>query len=77
MNTDSYEKVRRLHKVEKTDFTIVSKPAWITFECPHCGCNVEISWHNVNEPEYWGDDWGEVECNVCGELVELGDYDYD
>ena len=61
----------------KTAFTIVSKPAWITFECPHCGCKAEVPWRNVTEPEYWGDGWGEVECNVCGEMVELGDYDYD
>jgi uncharacterized Zn finger protein len=63
--------------MEKTDFTIVSKPAWITFDCPHCGCKTEVPWRLVNEPEYWGDDWGEVECTVCGEWVQLGEYDYD
>jgi endogenous inhibitor of DNA gyrase (YacG/DUF329 family) len=63
--------------VEKIDFHINVKPVSINFECPHCGLNVEVSWHNVAEPEYWGDDWGEVECSVCGKTVELGDYDYD
>ena len=63
--------------MEKTDFTIVSKPAWITFVCPHCGDGAEVPWRNVTEPESWGDGWGEVECNICGEMVELGDYDYD
>lgn len=56
MSTDYFEKVRRLHKVEKTDFIIVSKPAYITFDCPYCGCKAEVLWRNVNEPEYCGDD---------------------
>ena len=59
------------------DFHINTRPVSIDFECPHCGCKAEIPWGFVNVPDYWGDGWGEVECNVCGETVELGDYDYD
>lgn len=77
MLRSTYEAIRRLHKVEKTDFHINVKPVSINFVCPHCGCEIEVPWRLVNEPEYWGDDWGEVECTVCGETVELGDYDYD
>ena len=72
-----YEKVRRLHKVERTDFHINVKPVSINFTCPHCGCEAEVPWRLVCEPDYWGDDWGEVTCTECGEAVELGDYDYD
>jgi endogenous inhibitor of DNA gyrase (YacG/DUF329 family) len=64
--------------MERTDFTIVSAPVKIVFDCPHCNSTgVEISWKNLYVPEYWGDDWGEVMCPECGEMVELGDYDYD
>ena len=63
--------------MERTDFTIISAPVKITFDCPHCCLPVEISWRNLCVPEYWGDDWGEVECPECGKTVELGDYDYD
>ena len=60
-----------------TDFHINTRPVSIDFECPHCGCEAEIPWGFVNVPDSWSDNWGEVECNVCGETVELGDYDYD
>ena len=59
------------------DFHINVKPVSIDFECPHCGRKAEVHWGYVNEPECWSDYWGEVECNVCGETVELGEWDYD
>lgn len=61
----------------KTDFHINVKPVSIDFICPHCGHKQEIPWRDVAEPEYWGDDWGEVDCPSCEKTVELGDYDYD
>ena len=61
----------------RTDFRIISRPVEIVFECPHCEVSQEIKWGDMDVPEYWGDDWGEVECPTCGETVELGDYDYD
>lgn len=63
--------------MERTDFMIISKPSYIIFECPHCGCDVEIQWRDLYVPEYWGDDWGNVLCPYCEKEVELGDYDYD
>jgi transcription elongation factor Elf1 len=63
--------------MEKIGFHINVKPVSIDFVCPHCGCETEVSWRNVNVPDYWGADWGEVECNVCGERIELGDWSYD
>lgn len=61
----------------KTDFHINVRPVSIDFICPHCGFKQEIPWRDVAEPEYWGDDWGEVDCPRCEKTVELGDYDYD
>jgi uncharacterized Zn-finger protein len=37
--------------------------------------DVEIDWGYVDVPDYWGDDWGEVECPYCEKTVRLGDYD--
>lgn len=61
-----------------TDFRIVSKPAYIEFECPHCHEQVTIIWDDLPfVPEYWGDDWHEVGCPECEKPVKLGDYEYD
>lgn len=62
--------------MERTDFTIISKPAYISFECPHCRRPAEIQWRDLCVPEYWVDDWGAVLCPYCEKEVELGDYDY-
>ena len=63
--------------MERIDFTIISTPVKIIFDCPHCGCEAEVPWQLVDVPEYWGDDWGKVECSICGKIVQLGDYNYD
>lgn len=60
----------------KTDFYINQRPVSISFDCPHCGTEIEIPWDELNVPEYWDDDWGSIECPCCGESVELGDYEF-
>ena len=76
MNTNYSEIVRKLH-CERTAFRIISRPVKITFVCPYCEVSQEIDWKDLNVPEYWGDDWGEVKCPDCGKILELGEYDYD
>ncbi len=61
--------------MDKTDFYINERPVSITFKCPHCDWDVTIAWDCLNVPEYWGDDWGEIECPHCGKTILLGDYD--
>lgn len=61
----------------RIDFHINVRPYSIDFECPHCKYTAEIRWTDLCVPDYWGDDWGAVECPECGEYVVLGDYDYD
>lgn len=61
----------------KTDFTIISAPVKIHFECPHCGLDSEVPWRDVDVPECWSDPFGEVECLWCGESVQLGGWEYD
>lgn len=37
------------------DYTIISKPAYIQFECPHCHEDVEIPFGEVDyKTDYWG-----------------------
>ena len=64
-------------EIRTADFTIVSKPNYISLMCPHCYSDIKIPWKDVCEPDYWGDDWGEVECPDCHETIKLGDYEYD
>ena len=61
----------------KTDFHIDVKPVSISLECPHCDTDIVLNWEDIHVPDYWGDDWGTVECPVRGKDVELGDYEYD
>lgn len=63
--------------MKETDFTINMRPESISFECPYCKSDVTINWRDLYVPEYWGDDWGEVECPHCDKTVLLGDYELD
>lgn len=59
------------------NYTIISKPSYITFECPFCHEEVEVNFEEVDfNTDYWGDGaW--CDCPECGEEVELDDYEYD
>lgn len=52
--------------MNKTDFYINMRPYAISFECPHCEYDVTVNWDDLDAPEYWGDDWGEIDCPNCG-----------
>lgn len=59
----------------ETYFYINQRPVSISLECPHCDADIEIPWDEIDVPEYWGDDWGYIECHRCGKTIKLGDYD--
>ena len=59
------------------DFIIVSKPVSIQFECPYCHCENDIQWRDITPPDDWGDRWDDVECQECGKMVQLGEWDYE
>lgn len=61
----------------ETDFYINQRPVSISLCCPHCDTDIEIPWDEIDVPEYWGDDWGYIECPYCEKQIELGDYDID
>lgn len=62
-------------ELEPVDFYINQRPISISFECPHCLMDVDISWGDVDVPDSWSDDWGYVECPYCEKEIKLGDYD--
>lgn len=62
---------------ERTWFHIDTKVVSISLVCPHCGDCIVIPWKEVDVPECWGDDWGEIACPECGKAVKLGEYEYD
>jgi endogenous inhibitor of DNA gyrase (YacG/DUF329 family) len=59
------------------NYIIISKPSYITFECPFCHEEVEVNFDEVDfKTDYWGDGaW--CNCPKCGKEVELDDYEYD
>ena len=59
------------------DFTILSKPVAICFECPFCESEVEIPWSKIEVPDSWCEDWGDIGCPYCGKMVSLGEWTYD
>ena len=63
------------NELTPVDFFINQTPTSISLDCPHCGLPIEVPWSHVDEPEYWGDDWGYVECGYCEKEIKLGDYD--
>lgn len=53
------------------DYTIVSKPAFVNFICPHCFNNVDAPFSDVDfKTEYWGDG-AYCNCPLCDKEVEL------
>lgn len=55
------------------NYTIISKSLYITFECPFCYEEVEVSFKDVDfKTDYWEDStW--CDCLKCGREVELND----
>lgn len=62
---------------KSTDFTIQQAPTNIYFICPYCEEDVSIEWDNIEKPDYWGDDWEDVQCPCCGAMIHLEDYELD
>ncbi len=59
------------------DYTIVSRPSYICFKCPHCHEDVQVPFGEVDyNTDCWSDGaW--VDCPYCGEEVELDSWEYD
>lgn len=77
---EAFEKLN-LNAIAKTpmeaDFTIDQRPVSITVCCPKCDEAITIPWKEVDVPQYWEDDWGEIECPYCGQRIRLRDWELD
>lgn len=70
--------ITRDDKKMSTNYTIVSVPKYIIFDCPHCHEeDVKVDFNNIDfKTDYCGyGAW--VNCPRCGKEIELGDYTYD
>ena len=69
--------------MRKASYTIVTKPYFISLECPHCDWTVEIYYEDAlkianNDYDLWAGNAGVViECDMCGKEIELTDADMD
>lgn len=66
-----------MSEIKEADFRINTRPVSVSLTCPHCECEIEIPWEEVDVPDYWGDKWGYVLCSECKGTTELGDHEYD
>lgn len=57
------------------DFRIVMVPKYIEVTCPHCEAEVRYNYRDINVPEYWGDQWPDVDCPYCYQSIPLDEYD--
>lgn len=64
-----------MKKNEPIDFYIEQTPTSIVLDCLQCETHISIPWEEVDVPDSWSDDWGYVECPICGFEIKLGDYD--
>lgn len=78
-STDDYTDLSEWEEVKfnEVDYTIISKPAYIQFVCPHCKEKVEMPFKAVDfNTDCWSDG-AVVECPECCNEVELGNWEYD
>lgn len=63
--------------MKKASYTIVTKPYFISLECPHCDWTVEIYYEDAlkianNYYDLWaGNAVVVIECDMCGKEIEL------
>lgn len=66
--------------MEKTDFTIVSYPDHIELYCPYCNDSNDYDYNdlvNMIGQDFCFGNHGAVDCQSCGEEIELGYVEYD
>ena len=67
-------------KDNRTDITIIKRPTYVAFECPHCGADIEMDYDEfesmmINEAPYWEQE--EFCCPECGEDIVVNGVDWD
>ena len=65
----------------RIDITVISRPSYITIECPHCGEEINIEYNDFlgMMTHYYYEDWIDevIECPECGKEVTIGSVEWD
>ena len=65
----------------RIDITVISRPSYITSECPHCGEEINIEYNDFLSmmTHYYYEDWTDdvIECPECGKEVIIGSVEWD
>jgi phage FluMu protein Com len=69
------------NSVDKIDITVISKPSYISSECPNCKEEILINYKDFTDmmTHYYCGDWvGEIiKCPKCSKDVEIGNVIWD
>ena len=60
---------------KEADFFIVQEPVAIELKCPYCTQDISINWKDIEAPEIWVEDWGEITCPHCKEAIKLNNFE--
>lgn len=60
---------RQMKKTLESEYTIVSKPIYITFKCPNCGERVVINVDKLESTNVW--ESGYEDCPYCHKGIHL------
>lgn len=67
------------NNLKKADFTIVTAPIYVTWECPYCGKEFEDDYKEFStisdNPGHWSGE--KVECPNCKREIIIDDVDWD
>ena len=70
-----------MQELKKADITIEMAPKYVSYECPHCGREVEVSYSDFRDErisDYWLDWEGDtVICDECGAEFVIGNVEVD
>ena len=60
----------------RIDITVISRPSYITIECPHCGEEINIEYNDflgMMTHYYYYEDWTDevIEWHECGKEVTI------
>ena len=70
-----------MQELKKVGITIVQVPEYVTYECPHCGNEIEVDFNDF-EDDRTGDCWLEwvgdtVIRDECGEKFQIENVEVD
>ena len=65
----------------RIDITVISRPSYITIECPYCEEEININYNDFlgMMTHYYYEDWIDevIKCPECGKEVTIGSVEWD